>query len=123
MLKAVGLMRISKKAYKYVRDNTLCPIPGESTLRNWSKAHPEVQIPTSDESVRPTETKEVGVESVDRPHSADKVNTKVNPCGTCGANFPKKALLIQHLGEVHGDEKVRKLQCKCVTNGWQIVRK
>ena len=114
ILKAVGLMRISKKAYKYVRDNTLCPLPSDRTLGRWSKAHPEVQIPTSDECMTSTETKEAGAE---QPLCADKVNTKVNPCGTCGANFTKKALLNQHLGEVHGDEKVRKLQCK-VCDKW-----
>ena len=105
ILKAVGLMRISKKAYNYVRDNRLCPLPNDTTLSRWSKVHPDIQIPTSDESVGPTETKEI---DIDQPQSA----AKVNPCGTCGANFTKKALLNQHLGEVHGDEKARKLQCK-----------
>ena len=113
-LKAVGLMRISKKAYNYVRDNTLCPLPNDKTLGRWIKAHPEVQIPTPDETVRPTETKGV---SAERPLSADKINTEVNPCGTCGANFTKRALLIQHLGEVHRDEKARRLQCK-VCDKW-----
>ena len=35
----------------------------------------------------------------------------VNPCGQCGKNFEQKALLNQHLAEVHGDQRARKLQC------------
>ena len=35
ILKAIGLRRISKKAYNYMRDNKLCPLPGKCTLQTW----------------------------------------------------------------------------------------
>ena len=123
MLKAIGLRRISKKAYNYMRDNRLCPLPQGSTLFRWIKVHPELEIPTTGEYVRPTESKKIGNE---HPLSTIKTNKhidpEVNPCGRCGTNFTKKALLYQHLAEVHGDEKAKKMQCK-VCDKWLSCEK
>ena len=114
ILKAIGLRRISKKAYNYMRDNGLCPLPGNSTLRRYALQHPEHDIPTIGEYVRPTESK--------KNVSVSKVNNAtpgsvVNPCGRCGKNFVKKAQLLEHLAEVHGDERARRMQCK-VCDKW-----
>jgi hypothetical protein len=46
ILKAIGLRRLSKKAYNFIRENRLCPLPGMSTLRAFRKNHPELNIPT-----------------------------------------------------------------------------
>ena len=114
MLKAIGLRRISKKAYNYLRDNGLCPLPGMTTLRSYAQRHPECDIPTVGEYVRPTESKKKVYKG-----KADDVTSgsDVNPCGRCGKNLAKKAQLHQHLAEVHGDERARKMQCK-VCDKW-----
>ena len=111
VLRAIGLRRISKKAYIYMRDNRLCPLPGNATLRNWVKCHPEWDVPTPAEYIRPAAKKpntqrQRGTGNVDHMAGSD-----VNPCGQCGHNFPQKALLNKHLAEVHGDERAKKMQC------------
>ena len=52
ILKAIGLHRISKKAYNYIRDNGLSPLPGKSTLEDWVKNNPQLGIPTIYEHTR-----------------------------------------------------------------------
>ena len=114
VLKAIGLRRISKKAYNYMRDNKLCPLPGKNTMQTWVKANPQWGIQTIGEYVRPTEAVS---KKVNRQHGqkgkATNANpgSDVNPCGRCGMNLVTSALLHQHLAEVHGDEKARKMQC------------
>ena len=114
MLKAIGLRRISKKAYNYMRDNGLCPLPGKSTLTSWVQDNPQWGIPTIGEYVRPTVSKKK--EPRKRAHEDNDVDAipdnDVNPCGRCGKNFTSRAQLNRHLGEVHEDEGARKLQCK-----------
>ena len=111
ILKAIGLRRISKKAYNYMRDNKLCPLPGNATMKNWINNHPEWDIPTQGEYVRPKESKVKGSGNISD-------GTTVNPCGQCGKNFTQKALLFEHLAVVHGDEKIRKrMQCN-VCDKW-----
>ena len=121
VLKAIGLRRISTKAYEYMRDNGLCPLPSSTTLRRWARDHSEWEIPTIGEYVRPTVSKKRGY---GRQAGTDMQNVdvsttvnNVNPCGQCGKNFGFKALLYEHLAEVHDDEKARKMQCK-VCNKW-----
>ena len=113
VLKAIGLRRISKKAYNYMRDNALCPLPSNATLRKWAKEHPEWDVPVIGEHAKPTVTKKADKENADIAFSVGDVN----PCGQCGKNFARKALLNEHLAEVHGDNKARKMQCK-VCNKW-----
>ena len=115
ILKAIGLRRISKKAYNYMRDNKLCPLPGSTTMGKWIKEHPEWDIPTQGEYVRQTVSKKVG-------SGNNASGGIVNPCGQCGKNFGKKALLNQHLAEVHGDARARKLQCH-VCDKWMSTDK
>ena len=118
VLKAIGLRRISKKAYNYMRDNALCPLPSNTTLRRWAIEHPEWDVPAIAEHARPTATKQLASQK-----ATDKENTDVassvnaNPCGQCGKNFGQKALLNEHLAEFHGDERARKMQCK-VCSKW-----
>ena len=114
VLKAIGLRRISKKAYNYMRDNKLCPLPGRNTMQTWVKDNPQWGIQTIGEYVRPTVT--VSKKMTKQQTQKDKVGkanpgSDVNPCGRCGKNFIKSALLHQHLAEVHGDERARKMQC------------
>ena len=114
VLKAIGLRRISKKAYNYMRDNKLCPLPGRSTMQTWVRDNPEWDIQTIGEYVRPTVTvsKKINNQRKQKDQAA-KANpgSDVNPCGRCGKNFEKSAQLHQHLAEVHGDERARKMQC------------
>ena len=116
ILKAIGLRRISKKAYDYMRDNGLCPLPGMSTLRRYAQQHPEHDIPTVHEYVRPFESKKLGKVNVGKDNNGT-TGRDVNPCGRCGKNFVNKAKLHQHLAEVHDDERSRKMQCK-VCDKW-----
>ena len=116
VLKAIGLRRISNKAYNYMRDNRLCPLPSMTTLRHYAEEHPEWEVPTVGEYVRPTVSKK---RNHGRQRGTDEVNedvatpgSDVNPCGQCGKNFGQKALLNEHLAEVHTDERARKMQCK-----------
>ena len=105
VLRAIGLRRISKKAYNYMRLNKLCPLPSDTTIRHWVGEHPEWEVETPGEYVRPDVSKKVGSGNIDSGNT-------VNPCGQCGKNFNQKALLHQHLAEVHGDERARKrFQC------------
>ena len=126
ILRAIGLRRISKKAYEYMHDNGLCPLPSITTLSRWVRDHPEWEVPTVGEYVRPTVSKKRGS---GRPTETDIKNcnavttgSSVNPCGQCGQNFELKALLNEHLAEGHGDEKARKMQCK-VCNKWMSTPK
>ena len=114
VLKAIGLRRISKKAYNYMRDNKLCPLPGRNTMQTWVRDNPQWGIQTIGEYVRPTVTvSKKNSNQQKRKDQVAKVNpgSDVNPCGRCGKNFVKSAQLLQHLAEAHGDEKARKMQC------------
>ena len=117
ILKAIGLRRISKKAYNYMRDNKLCPLPSYPTLLRWSQEHTEWDVPTTGEYMQPS-VGEKKNEGKQRFHK-DNANhgSDVNPCGRCGKNFIKKAELNEHLGEVHGDVKARKMKCN-VCDKW-----
>ena len=117
--KAIGLRRISKKAYEYMRDNGLCPLPGRSTLQIWVKNHPQWEIDTPFEYERPTESKIPSPEKQQKKTKACSKSSKgdVNICGQCGKNFTKMSLFNQHLAEVHGDEKARKMKCN-VCDKW-----
>ena len=120
VLKAIGLRRIiSKKAYNYIRDNAICPLPSISTIYKKAKGHPEWEVLVIGEEASPTVTKRT-----ERPGANDKENANAtssggnaNPCGQCGKSFGYKAPLNEHLAEVHGDERARKMQCK-VCNKW-----
>ena len=118
VLKAIGLRRISKKAYNYMRDNGLCPLPGKSTLITWVKENPQWGIPTIGEYVRPTVSKKKGPKKRVRKEDVDaEPGSGVNPCGRCGENNTTRAKLNEHLAQVHGDESARELQCK-VCDKW-----
>ena len=118
VLKAIGLRRISKKAYNYMRDNGLCPLPGKTTLITWAKENPQWGIPTIGEYVRPTVSKKREPrKGVHREDDEANPGNDVNPCGRCGKNNVTKAKLNEHLAEAHGDENARKLQCK-VCDKW-----
>ena len=116
ILKAIGLRRISKKAYNYTRDNGLSPLPGKSTLEDWVKHNPQYGIPTIGEYVRPTVSKK-------RKHEDEFVDDDdANPCGRCGKNYSTQAKLNEHLSIVHGDESAKKFQCK-VCDKWLAGKK
>ena len=119
VLKSIGLRRISKKAYNYMRDNGLCPLPGKTTLDAWVQKNPQWGIPTIGEYVRPTVSKKREPRKRAPTDKGDDANpgNDVNPCGRCGKNFIKRAQLNEHLAEVHEDERARKLQCK-VCDKW-----
>ena len=117
ILKAIGLKRISTKAYNYMRDNRLCPLPGIGTLMGWIKEHPEWDIPKYERWDIPTKGEFTKMPNESKKTVTDNKST-VNPCGQCGKNFTQKTLLYEHLAEVHGDEKVRtRFQCK-VCDKW-----
>ena len=115
IIKAIGLRRISKKAYEYMRDNGLCPLPGRSTLQIWVKNHPQWDIDTPFEYERPTESQMPAPEKQQKKTKSSKGD--VNICGQCGKNFTKMTLYNQHLAEVHGNEKARKMKCN-VCDKW-----
>ena len=117
ILKALGLRRISKKAYEYMRDNGLSPLPSTTTLRRWAQDHPEFKFSAIGENVSKncSNRRQAGEDedNVDDPATG----SNLNPCGQCGKNFGFKALFYKHLAEAHDDERSRKMQCK-VCNKW-----